>query len=228
MNCRRIESKIVELKESFESLKGFQMATFYNDDVILPSRRINSPMGAYSQYPQTRPIQGGSWFSDAGKAFGESFGRKKKGVKLAVEPPKSLDSTRSRDEIKMAPDVVQGSGSGMRGRVRPNKTNLKLMTDRTIGEICENAMPPKKKGGAKKMSMKGAGIFGSIWKGLKKGASAAASAVNEVAKQTKVLSTLAGKVPVVGDALSGAIASKGYGKKKAKKRGGARMAAIKL
>ena len=62
----------------------------------------------------------------------------------------------------------------------------------------------------------GEGFWGDVWDGIKSGA----NAVNNFAKDTKIISTGLGFIPGIGGAVAKTIASQtGYGKKRGKKSG---------
>lgn len=64
----------------------------------------------------------------------------------------------------------------------------------------------------------GSGFFGDVWDGIKRGA----SAVNDVLKSTKAVSTIAGLIPDGRAQVIGKVAGMaGYGEKKKKKKKGA-------
>ena len=81
-------------------------------------------------------------------------------------------------------------------------------------------MPKKvsrRRGGSRKvrkMPMNGAGFFGDVWSGLKSaGKWAFNNVVDPALKETKILSTAASRIPYLGGPISGAIASRGYGRR---------------
>lgn len=78
-------------------------------------------------------------------------------------------------------------------------------------------------GRKRKRRMRGAGFFSDLWSGIKSVGSAVAGPVNDLLKATKVVSTLAPMIPVVGSTVGKAAGALGYGRRKrrvVRKRGG--------
>lgn len=73
--------------------------------------------------------------------------------------------------------------------------------------------------------MRGAGFFGDLWSGVKSVGSAIASPVNDLLKATKVISTLAPMVPIVGSTAGKVAGALGYGRKRRVRRKMGGMAA---
>jgi hypothetical protein len=68
--------------------------------------------------------------------------------------------------------------------------------------------------GGRKRRRRGAGFFGDLWSGIKSVGSAIASPVNDLLKATKVVSTLAPMIPVVGSTAGKLAGALGYGRRK--------------
>ena len=69
-------------------------------------------------------------------------------------------------------------------------------------------------GGRRRRKHRGAGFFSSLWDGIKSVASAAAPAINDALKSTKIISSGLSMVPGVGGILSKGASSLGYGRRK--------------
>jgi hypothetical protein len=81
---------------------------------------------------------------------------------------------------------------------------------------------PRKRKVVRRRRLVGAGIFDSIWSGIK----SVAKPVNDLLRSTKVISTLAPFIPVVGSTAGKVAGSLGYGRRKRKvrrARGGNKM-----
>jgi hypothetical protein len=63
---------------------------------------------------------------------------------------------------------------------------------------------------ARRVPMHGAGFWGDVWDGIKSGV----NTINDIAKKTKVASTLAPLIPTYGGVASTVLKQAGYGRRK--------------